>query len=216
VRVLFYNHLCLPPLRPPYVGVNDRVASRARKNNSWIHKSGCGPISVLFWRVTYHGNLCSLTEHPQIGIWSPPVLVSSSLMWMEYVLHSFCDSHFPGGGGGVWKNKEKTFLLSPNISLSLDFYFSLQIIRESMLFICMYRNRYKQMLIFRIPKSRCGSLKDTNLRKLVIFLFWCKYPNGKKTGSCLNWGRYPRQAMGPNFSDSHFSGHEKTTFRRSI
>lgn len=52
------------------------------------------------------------------------------------------------------------------------------------------------MLIFGIPKSCYGSLKDTDLRKLVLFLFWCKYPNGKKTGSCLNWGRYPGQAMG--------------------
>lgn len=45
---------------------------------------------------------------------------------------------------------------------------------------------YKQTLIVRILESRLGSLKGTDLHKLVIFLFWYKYPNGEKTGSRLN------------------------------
>lgn len=95
VSVLFCDHHSLLP-HPPFVGTgtHDKIASRARKNNSWDPYIRVLPCFYSVLKSNLHGRLWSLTETaPDL---ESGAHLSQSFLDMEQV-SSFLGLSFPSG-----------------------------------------------------------------------------------------------------------------------
>lgn len=101
VCVLFCSHHCTPsPFKYVCVLARDKIASRARKNKSWMDESEFCPISIFILKNDLSWKLCSSTE--TAPNWESGAHLCQLIVSWHRASHSFfLGLSFPNGDSNI-------------------------------------------------------------------------------------------------------------------